>query len=315
MKITSTHLTLPILYLVMYIISRCNIIMDTIKKENLVTFFRENNVSEHNQEIVIEYLNDLERIGRRNATILNHMYFLRFMVKTVKTDIDKLTKKDVNEIQDAINSLKKDNGKTVSNTTKMHYKLMLQHFLKQYGTSSRNGALIKLSKFVIVKAKGKKLESENLLTEEEVDRIISCSIGIRDKALISFIYELGARIGEVQNCKMKDVKEHPYGFHITLDGKTGPRQVVLHKNQAWLKKWLENHPNPDDPEAPLFTTTREYNETSYGKNKKKYAKEEPRSHTPLRAMSISYLLKKAARKAGIKKRVYCHLLRACLKII
>jgi hypothetical protein len=45
--------------------------MDMIKKENLETFFRENNVSEHNQEILIEYLNNLELIGRRNATILN----------------------------------------------------------------------------------------------------------------------------------------------------------------------------------------------------------------------------------------------------
>jgi integrase len=137
------------------------------------------------------------------------------LVKTVKTDLDKLTKKDINDVQDAINNWKKDNGKPVSDTTKMHYKLMLQHFLKQYGTSSRNGALIKLSKFVIVKARGKKLEPEDILTEEEVDKIISCCIGVRDKALISFIYELGGRIGEVQNCKIKDVKEHPYGFHGT----------------------------------------------------------------------------------------------------
>ena len=100
---------------------------------------------------------------------------------------------------------------------------MLRRFLKQFGTSSRNGSLIKLSTFVVVKAKGKKLEPENILTEEEVDKKNLLFIEVRDKALIIFIYELGARIGEVQNCKIKDVKNHPYGFRITLDGKTGPR--------------------------------------------------------------------------------------------
>jgi len=120
---------------------------------------------------------------------------------------------------------------------------------------------------------------------------------------------LGARVGEIQNCKIGDVKDHPYGFHITLNGKTGKRQVLLHKYQVCLKQWLVDHPNANDPGAPLFTTAREYTNSSYGKNKKKQTKEEPRVHTPLRVISMNLLLKKAAKKAGIKKNVYCHLLR------
>lgn len=128
--------------------------------------------------------------------------------------------------------------------------------------------------------------------------------------MVAIIYELGARVGEIQNCKIGDVKDHPYGFHITLNGKTESRQVLLHKYQVYLKQWLIVHPNANDPKAPLFTTAREYTDNSYNsKNKKKQAKDEPRVHTPLRVISMDLLLKKAAKKAGIKKNVYCHLLR------
>jgi hypothetical protein len=65
------------------------------------------------------------------------------LVKTVKTDLDKLTKKDINDVQDAINNWKKDNDKPVSDTTKMHFKLMLQHFLNKMEqaveTGNKNG--------------------------------------------------------------------------------------------------------------------------------------------------------------------------------
>jgi site-specific recombinase XerD len=78
---------------------------------------------------------------------------------------------------------------------------------------------------------------------------------------------------------------------------------------VYLKQWLVDHPNASDPKAPLFTTAREYTDSSYSKNKKKQAKDEPRVHTPLRVISMNLLLKNAAKKAGIKKNVYCHLLR------
>ncbi len=280
--------------------------MDT---HNIVNFCIENNVSEQNQSIVLEYLKDLNRSGMKEATVRNNEHFLRFLLTHTKTDLDKLTKKDVNDIQDAINDWRKKNGKPASPTSKMQYKITFQRFLKGYGASTDNKELIELAKFGFARVEGKKLESEDILSEEEVEKIISCCIGIRDKALVAIIYELGARVGEIQNCKISDVKDHPYGFHITLNGKTGKRQVLLHKYQVYLKQWLVDHPNASDPGAPLFTTAREYTDSSHSKNKKKQAKDETRVHTPLRTISMNLLLKKAAKKAGIKKNVYCHLLR------
>ena len=49
-------------------------------------------------------------------------------------------------------------------------------------------------------------------SEEEVEKIIACCIGIRDKAFVAIIYELGARVGEIEDCKIGNVKDHPSGF-------------------------------------------------------------------------------------------------------
>ena len=45
----------------------------------------------------------------------------------------------------------------------------------------------------------------------------------RDKAFISMLYELGARIGEIGNLRVKDVVKDKYSFIVNLRGKTGQR--------------------------------------------------------------------------------------------
>jgi integrase len=139
-----------------------------------------------------------------------------------------LTKRDVNDIQDAINDWTKKNGKPASATSKMQYKITFQRFLKGYGKSTDNQKLIELAKFGFTRVEGKKLESENILSEEEIEKIIACCIGIRDKALVAIIYELGARVGEIQNCKIGDVKDRPYGFHIN----STPNHAHIPKSQV-----------------------------------------------------------------------------------
>jgi site-specific recombinase XerC len=66
---------------------------------------------------------------------------------------------------------------------------------------------------------------KDIITVEEVDRMIEAAGSIRDKALVSLMYESGARCDEIEKCRIKDVKPHPHGLHIMLNGKTGVRLV------------------------------------------------------------------------------------------
>lgn len=270
--------------------------MDEKQTRKLLKFFDDNEISPYNQDIVIDYLRSIERIGRASATIGNNENFMRFLVTNVKTDLDKLTKRDVNNIEDAINDWVKKNGEPASASSKHLHKVMLRRFLVKYGKRIGNKEMVEAADFEFAKVKGIKLETEDILTEDEMEKIANACTSIRDKAMISLLYESGARVGEIEKLKIRDIKNHTYGFHVTLNGKTGKRQVVIHQCQDVLKMWLNAHPENNNPESPLFTTVKKYGE--------------PHTYKPIRRHVIDSILKKAAKKAGIdNKRIYPHLLR------
>ena len=85
----------------------------------------------------------------------------------------------------------------------------------------------------------------------------TCELGktpfivIRDKALISAFYS-GARLEEIYNLKINDVIQKDGVIYFTLDGKTGKRAIPISKYVNHLKKYLEVHPQRNNPEAPLW---------------------------------------------------------------
>lgn len=285
--------------------------LEDAKRKRLHKFFEENNIPEYNRVATIDYLQSIERIGRAAATIGNNIQFMRFLITHTDADINKLTRRDVDYIQDEINNWTKKDCKPASKSSKHLMKVMLRRFLVKYGKSIGNKEMIEAADFDFAKVKGIKLENEDILTEDEVNRIISACRSIRDKAVISLLYESGARVGEIEKLKIKDVKDNKYGFHVTLNGKTGKRQVIIHQCQEVLKLWLNAHPDNQNPESPLFTTVKQYNENSFSFDKleRERAQNGPHKYNELKRGVIDSILKTAAERAGIKKRIYPHLLR------
>jgi ribosomal protein L40E len=83
-----------------------------------------------------------------------------------------------------------------------------------------------------------------------------------------------------------------FGAVLLVNGKTGQRRVRVIASEPRLHQWIENHPFKDDPDAPLWITigtNSRYKIWNYG--------------------TAREVIKKIARKAGIKKRVYPHLFR------
>ncbi|MDG7039449.1 MAG: tyrosine-type recombinase/integrase [Nitrososphaerota archaeon] len=67
----------------------------------------------------------------------------------------------------------------------------------------------------------------DMLTDDEIERMIKAAINIRDKAFIAVLAEGGFRIGEILPAKIKDVVFDERGAIIHVTGKTGPRIVRL----------------------------------------------------------------------------------------
>ncbi len=72
-----------------------------------------------------------------------------------------------------------------------------------------------------------RLLPENLLTEEEIQRLIDVVDRPRDKAFIITLYESGPRIGELGSLRLGDVEFDERYAKLMLRGKTGARRVIL----------------------------------------------------------------------------------------
>jgi len=138
----------------------------------------------------------------------------------------------------------------------------------------------------------KKLDRNDLVSPAEINQVVTICQNVRDKALISILWETGARIAEVGNLQLKHVTKNDVGYILDLNGKTGRRNVLIVSSAPVLTQWLNQHPFRADTEAPLWV---HYH----------FSKEA----RPVRYQTIRGLLREYFRRAGITKRIHPHLFR------
>ncbi len=101
-------------------------------------------------------------------------------------------------------------------------------------------------------------------TAEEVGYLLAaCDLltdrlqGARNKAFLSVLFELGARIGGIGPLKIRDIVFDDIGALISITDKTmrGESVRVIQSVPA-LKAWLYLHPLKNDPDAPLWVKLR-----------------------------------------------------------
>lgn len=134
---------------------------------------------------------------------------------------------------------------------------------------------------------------EDLITPDEMGRLAAKAGNQRDRALFGAMYDSGCRIGELLTLKNKHVKFDKYGAILSVEGKTGFRNVrVVGKSIAWLREWQDAHPDRDNGEAWFFCGIT-------GKTR----------GAQLTHFNVYRALKQSAARAGIRKRIHPHLFR------
>jgi len=75
-----------------------------------------------------------------------------------------------------------------------------------------------MKKYRRIKKRKYKITLKDLLTEEDIKKMINVADNIRNKAFISLLYESGCKIGEMLSIKIKDIIFDEFGFIISIGG-------------------------------------------------------------------------------------------------
>jgi len=97
---------------------------------------------------------------------------------------------------------------------------------------------------------------EKVLQADNVRGILEVCETQRDRALVAVHWDSAARVSELLDTNIGHVQFDRYGAVISVNGKTGRRNIRLVSSVPDLQAWINIHPLKNDPNAPLFVTSR-----------------------------------------------------------
>ena len=239
-------------------------------------------ISKENKECMFNFKNYLlsENIG--TAKIERYLFDLMKYARMLNKSFANASKNDIRRIVGEINQ------KDLAEETKRGFKILLRKFYRFLEGIEEKGKYPERVCWIStnIQENHKKLPEE-LLTEEEIKTIIEKCNNLRDRALISVLSESGCRISEIGTLKVKHISFEEYGARLTVNGKTGMRKILVINSTPYLQEWINHHTGECGDDYLWIKSNGKF--LSYTR--------------------ISAILKNAAKKANIRKRVYPHLLR------
>lgn len=275
--------------------------MDATSKEKLYRFSKrvkaitrrvqKADISARNKKLIFEFRNHITSKGLSPVRAIQYMERLRQIALAVGKDLDKFGQKDVEKAMAWVNSPDRNNGKAYSPATVNCFITTFKVYHRYLNSVDSTEPAPKLVRWLKPKRQETKLKREDLLTSEDIKKMINHASHLRDKALIGIAYDTGARPGELRSVRIKDIIRNTYGYKLIVRGKTGRRSVFIVTSEKLLTDWLNQHPHKDDPEAPIFCNLKR-NTTN-----------------PITDTYISHLFKNVAKRASIDKPVTPYLFR------
>lgn len=238
-------------------------------------------ISENNKGLIMKFHDNCFAEGLSVARVLFLMNRLWNIARWVNKDFTEMTEEEIKELVCRIGQME------YTEQTKLDHKKVIKKFFKWLDGDDQRVKWLKIS----TGKNGEKLPEE-LLNKEDIQKLINACHHVRDKALISVLWESGCRAGELLGMRIKSVQFDANGALVMLHGKTGSRRVRLVSSVPHLSNWLEHHPCRSDPEAPLWVSV----------GSKNHAKQ-------VMYHCLNARLRKIANRAGVKKRINPHMFR------
>ncbi|MFA5032783.1 MAG: tyrosine-type recombinase/integrase [bacterium] len=260
---------------------------------------KKSDISETNKETILKFCEDCSVKGLSKPRVLFYLNRLLSIGKMLGKDFAEAKKEDIKKLVQEVNN------REHSENTKKDSRIAIKRFYQWLRGIEEKGVYPDEVKWIPTTLKqDKHILPEELLTEDEINKMINAAEHPRDKALISTLADSGCRIGELLTLRLKHLIFDKYSAVLTVNGKTGMRRIRVIGATPYLASWKDVHPDKDDPEAPLWVVRGTTKEIAKDKNKLKNYKFNW-------GYSIGYrgatkMLQKLAEKGKIKKRVNPH---------
>lgn len=210
-------------------------------------------ISPSNKKYIREHDLILSAKGIKKARRKKYIDILRWWCKVLDKDLKKATKDDliqgIDKLQSDICLTKK--GTPFTDASKETNKAILKTFYKWLEGNDE----IFPQKISWLKPKVSTLSNKlpkDIFTEEDVQLMLQFANSARDQAIIMVLYESGVRASEFLGLKIRDLKQEKKGMRIFVDGKTGRRSFLLIACIPYIMRYLNTHPEKDNPDAPLW---------------------------------------------------------------
>ncbi len=226
----------------------------------------------------------------KKSSVWNSLQCLRMLGVYLNKPYEKATK------QDLINFFTK-HCKNKSEATTSSWKVTIRSLYKwQHGMKKKHEfpEVVDDERLEPTKAKPRKISPSDLLTKDEVLKMIEASYNPMDKAICSIWFEMGIRAKEYTSANVGSVEFVSGGVKFYVEeSKTETGFIPLIQSAPYLEEWLQCHPYKEDKNAPLFIQS---------KRLRKGVR-----YNRLQPNGINQKLKRLAERAGIKKRIFTHL--------
>lgn len=245
---------------------------DRLLESKLDKIKKDSKISSVNKEIIFRYIRE-SKLGKtirkgqkkeisagRNLQVAG--YLMMMCKDWFKKDLDKVTQKDMEKFILDLNQGKiktssrvKKKRRPYSSATKSNIKKFIRKFYKWLLTDNKHYP--ELVEWIDTTKKESRVEAIKGL-KTGVLRIVELIPDIRRKALVYSTFDSGFRQGEILSCKIKDLEKREDNiYYLTCPtSKTRVRTVSLPYSSELVSRWLELHPDKDNPDASLWNTSR-----------------------------------------------------------
>jgi site-specific recombinase XerD len=239
--------------------------------------------------------------NQSKKTLVNYEHYLkRFLGFAKDIDIATIDRNVVKQYRLFLNRFEFRPNEPLTIKTQNYHVIALRAFLKF--CVKQDWKTLEPEKIELSKIPDRTVE---YLMRDELERLfdavdVSKIIGLRNRAILEFLYSTGLRISELVSLNRDQINLERGEFQVRGKGQKMRIVFLSERAKEWITDYLEAR---DDGYDPLFLNHRR------ARKKKEGAIEMKGEHRRLTAYTIQEMVRKTAFEAGIVKKVTPHVLR------